>query len=298
MPKTAAKAISSSPLSSDSSLSSAPETALEDTTTPVSVKQTGAVALVEETGIEITQSKKRRRTKETIEAKVPAKRPKRDTGTTISYKETKEEEEEEEEEKGTPTKPLKTPPQKRRLKDKAVITGIESTTVKPEIEEDIDVTAKGAAKRVQRRAKIEVEATTVEGSGSKSTKKSWRTAKVSINAEEEEQASSPTTSKKSKKGKKASTEEQGDKEEVLNGSPKKAKRKRKTKEEKEAEAMPLAARTPGLKLFLGAHVSSAKGSSHAQSSTCRTCTYIGSSRLKQSTSAGVHNAVTNCMHIG
>ncbi|KAJ6113890.1 Endodeoxyribonuclease IV [Penicillium sp. IBT 18751x] len=38
-----------------------------------------------------------------------------------------------------------------------------------------------------------------------------------------------------------------------------AKRTRKTKEEKEAEAMPLAPRTKGLKMFVGAHVSAAKG---------------------------------------
>ncbi len=37
------------------------------------------------------------------------------------------------------------------------------------------------------------------------------------------------------------------------------KRKRKTKEEKELEAMPLAVRTDGLRMFIGAHVSGAKG---------------------------------------
>ena len=37
------------------------------------------------------------------------------------------------------------------------------------------------------------------------------------------------------------------------------KRKRKTKEEKEQEAMPLAARTSGLRMFIGAHVSGAGG---------------------------------------
>lgn len=42
-----------------------------------------------------------------------------------------------------------------------------------------------------------------------------------------------------------------------------AKKKRKTKEEKEAEAMPLAARTVGHKLFIGAHVSSAGGQYYA-----------------------------------
>jgi AP endonuclease-1 len=38
-----------------------------------------------------------------------------------------------------------------------------------------------------------------------------------------------------------------------------ARKARKTKEEKEAEAMPLAPRTSGLKMFVGAHVSAAKG---------------------------------------
>lgn len=51
----------------------------------------------------------------------------------------------------------------------------------------------------------------------------------------------------------------------------KVARKRKTKEEKEAEAMPLAQRAAGAKMLIGAHVSSA---------------------------GGVHNAVTNCVHIG
>ncbi len=51
----------------------------------------------------------------------------------------------------------------------------------------------------------------------------------------------------------------------------KVKRKRKTKKEIEAEAMPLAARSSGVKVFIGAHVSSA---------------------------GGVHNAITNSVHIG
>lgn len=49
------------------------------------------------------------------------------------------------------------------------------------------------------------------------------------------------------------------------------KRKRKTKEEKEADEMPLAARTSGLKMYIGAHVSCAKG---------------------------VHNSVINSLHVG
>lgn len=55
------------------------------------------------------------------------------------------------------------------------------------------------------------------------------------------------------------------------GEEKKVSRKRKTKEEKEAEAMPLQARTVGHKLFIGAHVSSA---------------------------GGVQNSVANGVHIG
>jgi AP endonuclease 1 len=54
-------------------------------------------------------------------------------------------------------------------------------------------------------------------------------------------------------------------------TPKKPKHKRKTKEEKAAEAMPLASRTTGLRMYVGAHVSIAKG---------------------------VQNSITNSHHIG
>lgn len=77
-------------------------------------------------------------------------------------------------------------------------------------------------------------------------------------------------------------------------SSQKAKRKRKTKEEKEAEAMPLAARTVGLNMFIGAHVSCAKGP------LARLCIpmYIASMKLNHFFGIGVHNTVTNCLHIG
>lgn len=48
-------------------------------------------------------------------------------------------------------------------------------------------------------------------------------------------------------------------EEPVADGKKPAKQKRKTKEEKEAEMIPLAARTQGLKMFIGAHVSGAGG---------------------------------------
>lgn len=52
-------------------------------------------------------------------------------------------------------------------------------------------------------------------------------------------------------------------------------RKRKTKEEKEAEAMPLAARTATQKLFIGAHVSASGGESYFQNRGFTFC-YRGS----------------------
>lgn len=63
-------------------------------------------------------------------------------------------------------------------------------------------------------------------------------------------------------------EEQGGEDGIV---VKKVKRKRKTKEEKEAEAMPLAARSIGTKLFVGAHVSSAGGKLWAETPCSRTC---------------------------
>lgn len=73
------------------------------------------------------------------------------------------------------------------------------------------------------------------------------------------------TSPKKKKTRKAKTKahdktEAGDSDNAdATTTPKKPQRKRKTKEEKEAEAMPLAARATGLGIFIGAHVSGAKG---------------------------------------
>ena len=62
-----------------------------------------------------------------------------------------------------------------------------------------------------------------------------------------------------------------DNKHVESETPQKTKRKHKTKQEKEDEAMPLAARTIGLRMYVGAHVSIAKG---------------------------LQNSITNCHHIG
>ena len=96
-----------------------------------------------------------------------------------------------------------------------------------------------------------------------------KTKRKRVDIKEEEAIDGEAAPTKTKRKTKVKAEEE---ELDENGKPvKKIKRKRKTKEEKEAEAMPLAARTHGLRMFLGAHVSCAKG---------------------------VHNSVTNCVHIG
>ena len=68
--------------------------------------------------------------------------------------------------------------------------------------------------------------------------------------------------KKRRRGKTTTTKAEVDEygqEEAEAEAEHKPKRRRKTKEEQDAEAMPLAARSTGLKMFIGAHVSSAKG---------------------------------------
>ena len=86
--------------------------------------------------------------------------------------------------------------------------------------------------------------------------------------------------------------------ESIEDTPKKIKRRRKTKEEKEAEAMPLATRTVGLQMFIGAHVSAAKGLFYAAELLKRGVLYIATVGLRSSAYLGVHNAVTNAVHIG
>ena len=130
---------------------------------------------------------------------------------------------------------------------------------------DIEIDAETPkTKKRKRLATAKEEKTENSDSSSKKTSRK-RTAEV----KEEEIIDSAVSPKKAKRRIKVKEEE----EQVEDGDEgqKKVKRKRKTKEEKEAEAMPLAARTIGLQMFIGAHVSCAKG---------------------------VHNTVTNCVHIG
>jgi hypothetical protein len=111
-----------------------------------------------------------------------------------------------------------------------------------------------------------------EGDASNKTPRKSETAQTK-NAETElkEDTDTPIKKKTTSKSKATEAADLEEDDQVVSGAPQKTPRKRKTKEEKETEAMPLAARTRGLRMFIGAHVSIA---------------------------AGVEKAVTNCLHIG
>ncbi|MCJ1363374.1 hypothetical protein MMC16_002481 [Acarospora aff. strigata] len=273
MPKAVAKRALSPTLSSDSSLSSAPDItdiAIEDTTTPISLDQKGTKALVEETAVDITVSNKRRRIGDAKETKPPPKRTRRETVNRASHKEATEEERDGEEEVKKATKFLEKTSQKRSRRIKASTNGLKHAAVKTENKGEIEVISRGTTRGIKKSTKVKVEALS-EGELSLETPKgSRKKAKAAIKAQEEKPELSPEKPRRSRKGEKAETEVQDETQEV-DDSPKKPKKKRKTKEEKEAEAMPLAVRTTGLKVYIGAHVSSAKG---------------------------VQNSVTNCLHIG
>ncbi|KAL8908017.1 MAG: hypothetical protein Q9171_005626 [Xanthocarpia ochracea] len=119
---------------------------------------------------------------------------------------------------------------------------------------------------------VQQEAVNSEIASTKTPKKGRNRLKAKIiPAEEEEEEEEEEgkddkvkegTPKKVRKRRPANQEEEA---EQANDEPppKKVKRKRKTKEEKGAEAMPLAERSIGLSMFVGAHVSGAKGRGNA-----------------------------------
>ena len=124
--------------------------------------------------------------------------------------------------------------------------------------------------------------------------KSKTTAKSEILEEAEASSHTATPEKRTLKTKaKVKQQTVGDGGEEDAEIPKKTKQKRKTKEEKEAEAMPIAARTLGLSMFIGAHVSCAKGPLDHLAGV-----YVALQKLKSASHTGVHNSVTNCLHIG
>ena len=131
--------------------------------------------------------------------------------------------------------------------------------VEEEVDEGTEAISEKDNKKTKRKGK--------QG-GSQKIQASKDTAKKSAAHKSKETLDKQTLTSSGKNKKKAKVKVE---EEVAEDGVKKLKRKRKTKEEREAENMPLAARTSGLRMFLGAHVSGAKG---------------------------VHNSVTNAQHIG
>jgi AP endonuclease-1 len=85
------------------------------------------------------------------------------------------------------------------------------------------------------------------------TKKIQRSVPVKVEADED--AKSVATPKGGKKRKTAVKKEET--ETIVEKKP--SKRGKKTQGDKESDAMPLASRTQGLRMFVGAHVSAAKG---------------------------------------
>lgn len=113
-----------------------------------------------------------------------------------------------------------------------------------------------APKTVKRKRVVKAEEAETE-TGDPSPKKAKR--KKATEAEIDETVEDEVAPHKSSR--KTKVKEEDEEAQEGEAGQKKAKRKRKTKEEREVEAMPLAVRTDGLRMFIGAHVSGAKGGS-------------------------------------
>lgn len=134
---------------------------------------------------------------------------------------------------------------------------------------DTDKPLEIAEKKVSTTRSIKKEETPEPDSENLASPRSKSNKRVRTETEETKAAigvKSDTSPKKIPKKSKTKSHDDDEEEEEEAGdpasegaTPKKTKRKRKSKEEKEAEAMPLAARATGLRMFLGAHVSGAKG---------------------------------------
>ena len=134
------------------------------------------------------------------------------------------------------------------------------------------ITTKVSTNRVgQASNKVKTEQESLVAEQEDTPKRSKRTTKIKVESAEDQEEEVATPKKSKKRTKKEVVEVKQEAEEAgeEGEDPSKKKRRRKTKEEKEAEAMPLAARTMGLRMFLGAHVSSAKGGLQSSSGPTR-----------------------------
>ena len=207
--------------------------------TPRATRTSNQTAGIEVNGVEDNGTpyipKESEKVEAVVRAKVPLAPPKGATPKTKQRKEVKQETDDTQEQE----------PQVKEISTKA--------KRKPSIEEDqqpVDTQVdRGTLKTAKRKRIIKVEEAEIEvGKPSPKKTKRKKAAEVDIDEIAEEESK---------------TAVQEEDEEVQGGEEgqKKIKRKRKTKEEKEIEAMPLAARTGGLRMFIGAHVSGAKGPS-------------------------------------
>ena len=264
MPKRVTRKAPPPALSSESSsLSSAPEIAeieaeaIITTNTIDKALEDIPQDLIEGSG---SRPSKRRRTATTTEVTTPTKRVKRSSKAT--QQSVKEEEE--------PTTTIELGQSTKRRTTKARAS--KSNGVKAEqleaVAGAIEDTAPTRTKPTPRRAKAAAKLVKVEEEGTdpETPKRVKRRNKVKedetsnekkVTKEEEADIGEPKKVKRKKKIKEQEVIVEG----VDAAEPKKVKKKRKTKEEKELEAMPIAARTTGLKMFIGAHVSAAKGRS-------------------------------------
>jgi hypothetical protein len=139
------------------------------------------------------------------------------------------------------------PPKRKVIEDESSVDG-SSGLSSPLSQGDLELEAKEQKPTAAKKRKIGT-ARTSEGNTVKKEVKEE-------NDNEEAKLAPKRQTRKKAAVKKETAEADGDEPATVS---KPAAKKRKTKEEKEAEAMPLAARTIGHKLFIGAHVSSAGG---------------------------------------
>ena len=145
--------------------------------------------------------------------------------------------------------------EKQGIPGKGTLTGSKRIRRVEEDQKSADVQVNGDTPKTAKRKRIvKVEEAEVEA-GEPSPKKTKH--KKATETATNETAGDEASAKKAKRKTQVKKEDEGD-QDGQEGQ-KKIKRKRKTKEEKELEAMPLAVRTDGLRMFIGAHVSGAKG---------------------------------------
>ncbi|MCJ1273197.1 hypothetical protein MMC21_000986 [Puttea exsequens] len=169
--------------------------------------------------------------------------------------------------KDNPNSPLKTESQVQGANLTPVLTPRKRKVKIEQIGEEIGDNGDTPKSAKRRKATNVQESDTLNGNTF--AEKAKRETAKEVRDEVEAPTSSPNPQKRKPKNPK--TVKRADIEEEGELAPKPTKRPRKTAEQRAAEAMPLADRTSSLRMFIGAHVSSAKG---------------------------VHNTIPNSLHIG